>query len=591
MMGNYERRKMISRRQFLRRWLAATALASPGLRLLGRASDQPPVTFRESTPSESGIKWVHTNAHSEQRYLPETFAPGVAIFDYNNDGLMDILFVNTGETSFFHPATPLRSALSRNNGDGTFTDVTTAAGLTANLFGMGAAVGDYDGDGHQDVFLTGCDKSILYHNNGNGTFTDVTAQTGIVAPGWSTSAVWFDYNNDGLLDLFVCQYLDYSSLRSCGIENAYGSMHEGIPKNEGPHQNGILNTYYCNPRLFPPLASHLYRNDGGGHFTDVSKETGILNSLGKGLGVVATDVNNDGFMDLFVSNDTMANFLFMNRGGKSFEEAGLASGVGYSEDGLARSGMGVDAVDLDGDGWEDLFLTDLDQEIFSIYHNNGDETFDDISQPTGIAAATNLLSGWGARFLDYDNDGLPDLIVVNGHPDDRVGERSRSLTYQESLLLLHNAGNGRMLNVSGRSGEIFQRKFSARGLAVGDLNNDGYLDVVVGVNGGPPLILYNNAESRNNWVGLNLMGTKANPAAAGAIISWSARGVVRSRLKTAGGSYLSSHDNREVLGLGKAAEVDWIEIRWPRPSTRVDRFTEIPLGKYLTIVEGKGRSD
>jgi hypothetical protein len=549
----------------------------------------PSVTFRESPPSESGIKWAHTNAHSEQRYLPETFPPGVAIFDYNDDGLMDILFVNTGETPFFHPTTTLHSALYRNNGNGTFTDVTMKAGLTANLFGMGAAVGDYDGDGHQDVFLTGYGKSILYHNNGNGSFTDVTAESGIAAPGWSTSAVWFDYDNDGMLDLFVCQYLDYSTLRSCGIENAYGSMREEIPKNEGSHQSGTPSTFYCNPRLFPPLPSHLYRNDGGGHFTDVSKETGILNCLGKGLGVVVTDINNDGFLDLFVSNDTMANFLFLNRRGKSFEEVGLISGVGYSEEGLARSGMGVDAVDLDGDGWQDLFLTDLDQEIFSIYHNNGDETFDDVSQATGVAAATNLLSGWGARFFDYDNDGLPDLIVATGHPDDKVGERTRSLTYEESLLLLHNAGNGKMLNVGRWSGEVFQRKFSARGLAVGDLNNDGYLDVVIGINGGPPLVLYNNGESRNNWVGLDLVGTKANPAAIGAVITWSAKGVVRSRFKVAGGSYLSSQDDREVLGIGKATDLDWVEIRWPRPSRRVDRFTGVPMGKYLRIVEGKGR--
>ncbi len=582
---------MISRRQFLRRSLAATAFPSPGLRLLGQAADVPSVTFRESPPSESGIKWIHANAHSEQRYLPETIPPGVALFDYNNDGLMDILFVNTGEAPFFHPTTPLHSALYRNNGDGTFTDVTMKAGLTANLFGMGVAVGDYDGDGHQDVFMTGYDKSILYHNNGDGTFTDVTTQSGILAPGWSTSAVWFDYNNDGKLDLFVCQYLDYSTFKICGIENAYGSMREGIPKNKSFPQGVAVSTYYCNPRIFPPVSSHLYRNDGGGHFTDISKETGILDSLGKGLGVVATDINNDGFLDLFQSNDTAPNFLFVNRGGKRFEEIGLASGVGYSEDGLTRSGMGVDAVDLDGDGRQDLFVDDLDQEIFSIYHNNGDETFDDVSQATGIAGATNLLSGWGARFFDYDNDGFPDLIVANGHPDDKVGERTRTLTYEESLLLLHNDGNGKMLNLSKRSGEVFQRKFSARGLAVGDLNNDGYLDVVVGVNGGPPVILYNNGESRNNWVGLDLVGTEANPAASGAIISWSAKGVVRSRFKAVGGSFMSSHDNREVLGIAKASEVDWVEIRWPRPSTRVDRFTEVPTGKYLRIVEGKGRLD
>jgi hypothetical protein len=537
------------------------------------------VTFREADPKQSGVTWVHDNAMSPQHYLPETEPPGVAIFDYNNDGNMDLLLVNTGDSLFYHPKTPHPHALYRNNGDGTFTDVTEKAGITADLFAMGVAIGDYDGDGYQDIFITGYEKCVLYHNNGDGTFTDVTAASGIHPPGWSSSAVWFDYNNDGRLDLYVSQFVDYSSLRTCGQADSYG----GKMENAAAEQR-----FYCAPRIFPPTPSHLYRNEGGGKFTDVSKETGIANTLGKGWGVVVTDINNDGYMDIFQANDMVANFLFVNRGGKRFEEMGLAAGVGYSMDGVPRSGMGVDAADINEDGWEDLFLSNIDQEVFSIYQNNGDETFNDEAWKMGIGPVTRMLSGWGSKLLDYDNDGFIDLILGNGHPDDLIDLRSRGVTYREPMILFHNEGNGKMLNVSEQSGGVFKKRISARGLAVGDLNNDGYPDILVGVNGGPPILLYNNAESKNNWLGLKLVGTTANPAAIGAIIKWNVRGKVHSRLKNAGGSFMSSHDPREVLGLSKAEKVDWLEIHWPRPSRRVDRFTSVPVNRYLTIVEGKG---
>jgi hypothetical protein len=538
-----------------------------------------PAIFREVSEKESGLTWVHSNAHSDKRYLPETIGGGVAIFDYNNDGWMDILLVNSGESAFFHPQVPLRSALYRNDHDGTFTDVAEAAGLTANVFGMGAAIGDYDGDGFQDIFLTGYGRSILYHNSADGTFKDVTSSSSINAPGWSTSALWFDYNNDGKLDLFVCQFVDHSSLRSCGAANSYGGRVEGVSE--------IRTTSYCFPTVFPPMPSHLYRNDGGGHFSDVSKETGIVDSLGKGFGIVAADINRDGYLDLFQANDTVSNFLFLNREGKKFEEMALPAGVGYSEHGVPRSGMGVDAGDFDNDGWQDLFVANVDQETFSAYRNNGDETFTDLSKSSGIADPTRLLSGWGLRFFDYDNDGMVDLILANGHPNDLVDGRMQGVTYREPLLLFHNEGNGKMANVSQDAGTAFQKKYAARGLAVGDLNNDGYLDVVVGVNGGSPVVLYNNVTIKNDWLGLSLTGTRANPAAAGALIKWSANGQVHSRPKTAGGSFLSSHDPREVLGIGKAAKLDWLEIDWPKPSTRVDRFADVPVNRYITVVEGK----
>ena len=559
-------------------WAFVAFLTCLGL-AAGSAPSTRTVTFRQADPQQTGVTWVHDNAKSEQHYLPETEPPGVAIFDYNNDGLMDLLLVNTGDSAFFHPQTPHHHALYRNNGDGTFTDVTEKAGITANLFAMGVAIGDYDGDGYPDIFITGYDKCVLYHNNGDGTFTDVTAESGIHPPGWSSSAVWLDYNNDGRLDLYVAQFVDYSSLRTCGQAESYG----GKLDNAGAEQR-----FYCAPRIFSPTSPHLYRNEGGGKFTDVSKETGIAKFLGKGWGVVVTDVNNDGYMDIFQANDMVANFLFLNRGGKSFEEIGLEAGVGYSMDGQARSGMGVDAASLEEDGRQDLFVANIDQEIFSIYQNNGDGTFNDVSAKMGIARATRMLSGWGAKFLDYDNDGLLDLFLANGHPDDLMDSRHSGVTYREPLVLFHNQGNGRMLDASAESGDVFKQRFSARGLAVGDLNNDGYPDILVGVNGGPPLLLYNNAESKNNWLGLNLVGTTANRSAIGALIKWSVGGKTHTRLKAAGGSFMSSHDSRELLGLGSAGKVDWLEIHWPRPSRRVDRLTSVPVNRYVTIVEGKG---
>ena len=538
-----------------------------------------PGTFREADPAQTGVTWVHNNALSDHRYLPETEPPGVAIFDFDNDGWMDLFFVNTGTAVFFHPQTPPRHALYRNNHNGTFTDVTQDAGITADLFGMGAVAGDYDGDGNQDLFITGYEKCVLYHNNGDGTFTDVTAQSGIRPPGWSTTAVWFDYNNDGKLDLYVAQFVDYSNLRTCGAAESYGGNLKGGQE---------MQRYYCAPRIFRSTPSHLYRNDGGGKFTDVSQGMGISEYLGKGFGIAITDINNDGYMDIFQANDMVPNLLFLNHEGKSFEEIALQAGVGYSLNGQPRSGMGVDSADFNGDGWQDLFVANIDQELYAIYANNGDLTFDDVSLLTGVGRATRLMSGWGLKFFDYDNDGLIDLINANGHPDDMVDARSRGVTYREPLLLFHNEGKGKLVDVSASSGEPFQKRVCGRGLAVGDVNNDGYPDVLVGVNGGASMLLYNNAESLNNWLGLRLIASKANPSATGAVLKWQAGGQVHSLLKNTGGSFMSSHDPRVVLGLGKLDKVDWLEIRWPAPSQRVDRITMLPINRYLTLVEGKG---
>ncbi|HSE25432.1 MAG TPA: CRTAC1 family protein, partial [Pyrinomonadaceae bacterium] len=483
---------------------------------------------------------------------------------------MDIYLVNSGPSDFFSPKTPLKNALYHNNHDGTFTDVTDKAGVACGKmgdFGMGAAAGDYDGDGWQDLYVTNYGRNVLFHNNGNGTFSEVTESAGVAAPNWSTCAVWFDYDNDQKLDLFVSSFVQYSGTGTifCG-------------------DNRIGRRYYCVPRVFKPRPSYLFHNEGGGKFADVSGPSGISGSLGKSFGVVATDVNNDGLMDLFVANDTLANFLFVNKGKGKFEEAGLLSGVAYSDSGAPRSGMGVDAADFDGDGWQDLFVANIDQELFSLYQNQKDLTF--VDKPGEIGQATRLLSGWGLKFFDYDNDGDPDLILANGHPDDMVEIQSLKVKYKEPLLMFENE-NGKYRNVSATSGAAFTKDWPARGLSVGDYDNDGDLDVLIINNGEAPVLLRNDGGNKNNWLGLQLVSTKSNPGAVGAMITWEAGGVKRTRLKTSGGSYLSSHDPREILGIGKAAKIDSIQIKWP--SGQVDKLTDLPLNKYIKVVEGQAR--
>lgn len=534
-----------------------------------QSADRAPVTFTEVPASASKITWTHDNGRSDTRHLPETCGGGGLFFDYDNDGWLDIYLVNSGPSDFFTPKTPLRNALYRNNGDGTFTDVTEKAGVACGRmgnFGMGAAASDFDGDGWQDLYVTNYGSNVLFRNNGNGTFSDITEQAGVAAPNWSTCATWFDYDNDSRLDLFVSSFVQYSGTGTifCG-------------------DNRLGRRYYCVPRVFKPRPSFLFHNDGNGKFSDVSKASGIAESLGKSFGAVATDINSDGLLDLFVANDTVANFLFLNKGKGKFEEIGLASGVAYSDAGSPRSGMGVDAADFDGDGAQDLFVANIDQELFSLYQNQKDLTF--IDKPGEIAQSTRLLSGWGLKFFDYDNDGDPDLILANGHPDDMIGMQSTKVTYREPLVLFENTG-GKYKNVSAQSGAVFQKDFPARGLSVGDYDNDGDLDVLIINNGDAPLLMRNEGGNRNNWLGLQLIATKSNSAAVGAIITWEAGGKKRSRLKTAGGSFLASHDPREILGLGVATKVDSLEIKWP--SGKIDKLSGLPANKYLKIKEGEG---
>ena len=534
----------------------------------------PPPMFTEVPPSASGITWVHDNARSPQRFLPESLGPGCAFLDYDNDGWMDIYLVNSGPCDFFQPPRPLKNALYRNNRDGTFSDVTDKAGVAGgSSFGMGVASGDYDNDGYPDLFVTAYGRSTLFHNNGNGTFTDVTLDAGVGVQGWTTSAVWFDYDSDGRLDLFVCRFADYELKKAILCAD---------------RDKGRLYYHYCIPHLFTPTASLLFHNNGNGTFTRVEGGTDIERALGKGLGVVATDVNNDGRLDLFVSNDTVRNFLFINQGRGGWQERGVQAGVAYGASGQVRSGMGVDAADLNADGWQDLFVANIDHELFSLYQGDKGEIFTDVAAQHGIAAATRLLSGWGLRFFDIDNDGFVDLILANGHPDDTISIRAPEVKYEEPLRLFRHDGR-RLRDVSGEAGPAFKRPLSARGLATGDFNNDGRVDVLVGCNGGAPVLLRNDSGAGNHWIGVKLQGVGCNRDAVGARVTWSAGGVQRSVLKQAGGSYLSAHDPRLVLGLGAATKVDWLEVKWPLPSGKVERFANVPVDRYVTLVEGSGR--
>ncbi len=556
-------RDSIARRRFLQLLCSsATGLAAP-------ATDVAPF-FEEIPPAASGIQWKHVAGLSSKMYVPETIGPGCAFLDYDNDGWMDIYLVNSGPCDFYSPSTPLSNALYRNNRDGTFTDVTEKAGVRGNAYGMGAAVGDFNGDGFADLYVTQYPRSILYRNNGDGTFTDVTEKAGVAAPGWSSSAVWFDYDNDGRLDLFVCRFGDFdkSKMVYCGNRDT------------GAH-------YYCSPSVVKPFTCWLFHNNGDGTFTDVSKESGIAGKLTRAWGVVAADINNDGWIDLFVSNDGLANCLFANRGRGKFEEIALIAGVAYNSFGAARSGMGVDAADYNEDGNVDLFVANIDHESYSLYRNNGDESFDDMAIPSGIAAATRFLSGWGLKFFDFDNDGNLDLILCNGHPDTMVKLYTPTVDYRMPMVLFQNTGAA-WKNVSAQAGPVFHKGLAGRGLALGDFDNDGAVDVLVAGNDGAPILLRNNVGRRNHWLGVRLIGRKANVDAIGAIVSYQAGALKRRRVRVGGGSFLSSHDPRMVLGIGQAAKIDWLEVRWPQPGGGVERFHDLPLDRYVTITEGQG---
>jgi len=519
----------------------------------------------------AGISFQHENAASPEKYLIETMGSGCGFIDYDQDGLLDLYLVNGAATRVYKPAHPLRSALYRNNGDGSFADVTTKAGVGAEgLFGMGVAVGDYDNDGYPDLLVLGYGRCILYHNNGDGTFTDVTARAGVENLGrWASSGAWFDYNNDGRLDLVIANYIDWSPDRNFWC---------------GDHGPGMRS--YCHPDDYNGEAPTLYHNNGDGTFTDVSKQSGLGLKPGNGLGVVTFDYDNDGWQDIFIANDSMANFLFHNNRDGTFHEVGYLAGVAVSADGLPEAGMGTDAADTTGNGRMDLLVTHLDSQLARLYQNMGKQTFDDATVRSGLGYATFHMSGFGTRFIDYDNDGAVDIFMANGHVLDNIHRYNASVHYAEPKLMFRNMGHGEFKNVSEELGRDFQLPRVSRGAAVGDFDNDGDLDILVNNNGERPQLLRNDGGNTNHWLEILLIGTRSNRDAVGARIKVSAGKLVLYEQRKGGMSYQSAQDPRLHFGLGQYATVDAVEILWPSGS--VTKLAKLKSDQIIAIKEGEG---
>jgi hypothetical protein len=497
------------------------------------------------------VHFRYLSSHTLKHYLPETMGAGVALFDYDNDGRLDIFLVNGAPLADPTPkgsipqksGPPYWNRLFHQKQDGTFEDVTAKAGLQGSGYGMGVAVGDYDNDGFEDLYVTAYGGNKLYHNNGDGTFTDVTDKAGVAGSGWSTGAAWVDLDNDGLLDLVVLRYLQWD------FDDIWC----------GEHKEGYRS--YCHPDYFQPVTPLVYHNDGNGHFTEVSSKIG-LSKPGKGLGIAIADYDRDGHIDLFVANDSMVEFLYHNKGDGTFEEVGLLSQAAVDGDGRTYAGMGVDFADYNNDGWPDLVITDLANQHYALYQNNGDSTFGYASFSTGLARATMLHSGWGVGFLDYDNDGWKDLLVAQGHDLDTVELNYPNLHYHEPMLLLRNTGKD-FVDVSADSGAIFHQSWLGRGMAIGDIDNDGRLDAVVTTNDGVAHVVHNETSTQNHWLTLKLVGHKSNRDAIGAAVKLvTAKGPQFATVSTAG-SYLSSSDKRLHFGLGAESVAQTIEIRWP----------------------------
>ena len=541
--------------------------------LLGAAS-VPDVRFSDITDA-AGIAFKHENSATSNKYLLETMGGGVAVLDFDNDGRLDIFLTNGAKLEDPMPAgkRPDKSQpmfwnrLYRQTAAGVFTDVTERAGvggMPQNEYGMGVAVGDYDNDGFTDIYLTNYGSNTLYRNNGDGTFADVTARARVAAGGWSASAGFFDYDNDGRLDLFVTRYLDWTfqKNRYCG------------EKKPGYRA-------YCHPDNFDAVANILFHNDGDGTFTDVSSRSGIGSAAGKGLGVAFADYDDDGFIDVYVANDSVQSFLFHNRGNGTFEEVGLLAGVGFNEDGKTFAGMGVDFADYDNDGRPDVFVTDLSNERYRLFRHNGDGTFRDVTNASGVGGATLPYAGWSTRFFDYDNDRWKDLFVAQGHVMDTIELTAPNLRYRQPVLLLRNDG-GRFLRVT--PGDVFQKEWAGRGAAFGDLDNDGDVDVVVSNVGESAFVLRNEGGNRNNWLDVRTVGTRSNRDGIGARVKVvSASGATQYFTVNTAVGYLSASDKRLLVGLGGDSTARLVEIRWP--SGAVQQFNDVQSRQRVIATE------
>jgi enediyne biosynthesis protein E4 len=541
-----------------------------------RGLAQPPAAlpqFRDITAA-SGVRFKNEASHTPEKYLLESMTGGVALLDYDGDGWLDLFFVNGALLK--NPMGPddkpdksdpkYWNRLYRNNRDGAFTDVTEKAGVRGHSYGMGAAVGDYDNDGRPDLYVTNFGRNILYHNNGDGTFTDVTEKAGVAGGGWSVSACFVDFDRDGRLDLIVTRYLDWDFSRNpyCGERKAGYRA-------------------YCHPDQFKAVTHLVYRNNGDGTFTDVSAKSGVAAAPGKGLGIAINDFDRDGWPDLFIANDSFPQQLFRNKRDGTFEEIGLIQGVAYDDDGHAFAGMGADFQDYDNDGWPDVFVNALANQRYGLFRNVSG-AFEYVSGPSQVAALTQQHSGWGAKFADFDNDGWKDLFVGQGHVMDNIELTQPSLKYLEPPLLLRNTGNGKFVDISARSGDIFRTPLAARGAAFGDLNNDGFLDVAINCNDRPAVILRNEGGNGNHWLMLDLVGTASNRDGIGAKIRVvSESGLVQHAMVSRAGSYLSSNDKRAHFGLGSAKRAALVEIAWP--SGTLQKLKDVAADRIVKVEE------
>ena len=578
--------------------------------LLACDTSPPPVHFTDITP-QTNITFTHQSGATGHYFLIETMGAGAAFFDYDNDGHLDIYLVNGFDLSriYAHPinlayqssahywvekSVPIpasstyavdlapgiaasANALYRNNGDGSFTDVTTKAGVGDQHYGMGCAVADYDNDGDADLYVTNFGPNVLYRNNGDGSFTDVTTQADVGAPQWSTSAAFFDYDNDGHLDLYIANYLNFTikTNKICG----------GYVKTDAQGRRAINDDTrsYCSPDEYEGVPDVLYRNNGDGSFTDVAAQAGVASTAGKGLGVVALDYDSDGDQDLYVANDGVANFLYRNNGDGSFANDALSSGTAYNARGEDEAGMGVDFGDFDNDGDFDLFVTNFSRETNTLYRNDGDR-FIDVTAAAGLSRSSWTLLGFGTHFLDYDHDGDLDLYIANGHVLDKAPIFQHGVEYAQNPQLLRN-DHGRYTDVSDSSGAWFSRKQLGRGAAFGDYDNDGDIDLVATHSGGPAALVRNDGGNGHNWSMIKVVGKRSNRDGIGALVRLTSGNQTQIRQVRSGSSYLSASDPRLHFGLGPHTRIERLEITWP--SGLQQHFENLPANKVLLIEEGE----